>query len=106
MSDLNQLFVRSSNPPTVEIDPSCHSVYIRFKTARVHKTVSNDKPGIAVVAVDLDSRGEIIGVELVGVREFSIAAIRHILPLKLKRIDFDRAKFMPAACCNREAVTA
>lgn len=106
MSDLNQLFIRSSSPPTLEIDPSCHSVYIRFKTAHVHKTVSDNKPGAGVVAVDLDSRGEVIGVELIGVREFSIAAIRHSLPERMKRIDFERARFMPVAMCARETVPA
>jgi uncharacterized protein YuzE len=105
MSDLNNIFVPAV-PQTVEIDPSCHSVYIRFKSARVHKTVSNNKPGGSVIAVDLDSNGAVIGVELVGVREFSIATIRRHLPDRMKGMDFDRARFMPAACLSREPVTA
>jgi uncharacterized protein YuzE len=104
MSELNRMFVRSSAIPTVEIDPSCHSVYIRFKSARIHKTISNNKPGAAVVTVDVDSKGDIIGVELVGVREFSIAAIRSVLPTRMKQINFERARFMPtASCCHEPA---
>ena len=106
MSDLNQIFVPSSLPRTVEIDPSCHSVYIRFRMTRVNRTVSNSKPGTAVVAIDFDANDEIVGVELVGVREFSIAAIRHHLPQRMKQINFERARFMPVAMCAREAVPA
>jgi|SRR5208282_2972322 len=102
MSEMNRIFVNSSTPPTVEIDPSCHSVYIRFRTARVQRTISNNKPGVAVVAIDLDSKGQVVGVEMVGIREFSIANIRSFMPDKMREVNFERARFMPAASCRAE----
>lgn len=102
MSGFSGIIVNSSTPPTVEIDPSCHSVYLRFKSSKIHKTVSDNRPNHAVIAVDLDSKGEVVGVEMLGIREFSIAAIRRVLPANFRNIDFDRARFMPApmACAN------
>ena len=94
MSDFNSLVVKGGLPRTVEIDPSCHSVYIRFKTAKVHKTISRDSRG-TIVAVDLDAGNEVIGIELVGVKEVSIEAIRHHLPSQLRQANFERARFMP-----------
>ena len=94
MNDFNSLAVRSGPPRSVEIDPSCHSVYIRFKTAKIQKTISRDD-GPTVVTVDLDSNNGVIGIELIGVREFSIAAIRHFLPTRLRDVNFERTRFMP-----------
>jgi len=90
--DLNRLY---APPPkggklTVEMDYPSHSVYIRFKTAKIHKTISDDRAG-RVLAVDLDSHGEIIGIELVGVQDFSISQIRRMLPERLRKIDLDQA---------------
>ena len=78
----------------MEIDPSCRAIYIRFKNTRVHKTLSNPHAKDCIVTVDLDLNDAVIGVELIGVKEFSIAAIRHKLPEKMKDIDFERARFI------------
>jgi uncharacterized protein YuzE len=79
----------------VEIDSSCHAVYIRFKNAKVHKTLSDNRDG-AVLAIDVDSKGEIIGIELVGVRQLTISQIRRTLPERLRTIDFDEARWVTA----------
>ena len=102
MSDFNSLVIRATPPQTVEIDPSCSSVYIRFKRAKVNKTL-NRQSGKTIVAIDLDSNGEVIGVELVGVRNVSISALRHHLPERMKTMDFEKARFMPvtASPCSR-----
>ena len=96
MSKFNSIVLPASATPTVEIDPSCHSVYIRFKKARVHKTISSEEQG-KIMVVDLGSDNSVIGVELVGVKEFSISAIRHRLPETMQAIDFNKARFMPAS---------
>ena len=108
MNEINRLFVKSSSAPTVEIDPNCHSAYIRFSTQKVAKTLSQNKPNSAIMTVDLDAKGAVIGIELVGVKEFSISAIRHYLPERLKEINFERARFMPAPTFvrNRQTVLA
>jgi uncharacterized protein YuzE len=105
MNDLNQLIAPATGSLTVEIDSSCQSVYIRFKHAKVHKTLSDNRRN-AVLAIDLDSRGEIIGIELVGIQNLSISQIRRKLPDRLKEIDFDRARWVSAESCRSVLVPA
>lgn len=94
----NRIIIKDVPAPVIEIDPGAMAVYIRFRKAKVHKTISDDRSG-AVVAVDLDEKNQPIGLEVVGVREFSIKAIRKAVPTEFKRIDFEGARFMPAASC-------
>ena len=54
------------------------------------------------MAIDLDSKGQVVGVEMVGIREFSIANIRSFMPDKMREVNFERARFMPAASCRAE----
>jgi len=96
MSEMNQIVVRDKTPQSVEIDPSCHSAYIRFSNNKVKKTVADKRAG-AIISIDLDAAGHVIGIELVGVKEFSISAIRHHLPEQFRNVDFERARFTPAA---------
>ena len=96
MSEINQLYAPVTGKVTVEIDNSCHAVYIRFKTAKVHKTLSDDRDG-AVLAIDVDAKGEIIGIELVGIRQLTISQIRQKLPDRLKKIDFEEARWVTPA---------
>ena len=101
---LHQLLVQAAKPPTVEIDSSSRSVYIRFKTAKVHKTISDDRVG-AVLAVDLDGRGQIIGIELVGIRNLTIEEIRQNVP-ELKGVNFEKARLVSAAALRSEPMAA
>lgn len=92
-------------PTVIEIDPTCHAAYIRFKAAKVHRTISETKPG-PVMSIDLDKNGRVVGIELVGVKEFSIAAIRRRLPERFRNINFDRAGFVPTPHCRAEPIAA
>jgi len=71
--------------------------------ARIVKTVSEEKPGV-VFAIDLDSKNEIVGLELIGVREFSIGLLRKIAPIDTSKIDFEKARLVHAA--KRDQVEA
>jgi uncharacterized protein YuzE len=84
-------------PPTIEFDSSAMAWYIRFRSAKVAKTISEDTPG-CVYAIDLDADNRVIGFELLGVRHFSISAVRRITAIDTSKVDFERARFMPAAC--------
>jgi uncharacterized protein YuzE len=105
--DFNQLCVPApkGGKLTIEIDDSSHSVYIRFKTAKIHKTLSDHRDS-RILAIDVDSRGDIIGIELVGIQNFSIPQIRRRLPERFKKIDFDQAQWMSAASCRSDLVPA
>jgi uncharacterized protein YuzE len=105
MRDLNRMVIRNVPIPTLEIDPTCHAVYMRFKKGKVHKTLHDDRRG-AVVTVDVDANNEIIGVEMVGVTRFSIKAIRKLLPDRLKDVDLESASFVPASSCRADPVPA
>jgi uncharacterized protein YuzE len=65
MSEFERITINGA-PTVIEIDPSCHSVYVRFRTTKVHRTVSDSKRG-PVMAIDLDEKGQVVGIELVGV---------------------------------------
>ncbi len=84
-----------ATPPRIEFDPAVMGWYVRFKSAKVAKTISEDASGY-VYAIDLDSQGELIGFELLGVREFSIEMLLSIPLVDFSRTDFGRAKFVPA----------
>jgi len=86
--------------PTIEFDLSVGAWYVRFKNTKVAKTLcDDDKPGV-VAAIDLDSKNEVIGIELIGVRDFSIRQLRQISPVDTSGVDFERAKFVHAS--NRQ----
>jgi len=87
--------VKGSSPPTVEIDSCASSAYIRFqKSGKIARTVSEEKPG-AVVAVDLDAAGNVVGVELVGVREFSVAVLMSKAQIQAPKVDLSRTRYIP-----------
>jgi uncharacterized protein YuzE len=95
----------TGKPPTIEFDPSIDAWYVRFRTARVAKTISEDKPG-PVVAVDLDASNRVIGLEIIGVREFSIRWLRETAPFDLSGFDLEGAKFVhPGPRQTRQVAT-
>ena len=55
--------------------------------------LSEDKPG-PVVAVDLDASNRVIGLEIIGVREFSIRWLRKAASFDLSGFDLEGAKFI------------
>jgi len=52
------------------------------------------KPG-PVLAVDLDARNRVIGLEIIGVREFSLRWLRNVAHFDLSGIDLEGARFVP-----------
>jgi hypothetical protein len=103
----NRIVMRSTTAPTLEIDPASRALYIRFSRAKVHKTIADDKPrpGVTVTS-DVDARNNLIGVEILGVKEFSLKVIRRVLPEPLQNIDLESARFVPAASCLGETIPA
>ncbi len=104
MSEFNKITTHGV-PKVIEIDPSCRSVYIRFKTTNVHRTLSDSKRG-PMTAIDLDAKGQVVGIELIGIPNFSVNAIRRHFPERFKDLDLDRAEFMPAPACRAEPIAA
>ena len=95
MKTERQMFVvHTSQPPVVEVDPEAGAVYVRFKRARVARTVS--RPARTMhLAVDLDAQGEVIGIEAVGVDEFRLSRLLRMADVEAPRVDLAEARFRP-----------
>jgi len=93
MKHHNRIIVKSSTPPVVEFDGSIRAWYVRFSKRKVARTLSEDKPGV-VVTIDLDDRNEVVGVELIGVKEFTIGMLQKFAKIQAPNIDFERTRFV------------
>jgi uncharacterized protein YuzE len=94
--------IQSSTPPVIELDPAVSAWYVRFSRAKVVKTLSEDKPG-PVVTIDLDARGKVVGIEIIGVREFSIQTLIKLARIEAPNVDFSRARFVNAGTPDLQA---
>jgi hypothetical protein len=64
------------------------------------KSRHEEKPG-ALVNIDLDAQNRVVGVELLGIREFSISALEQLVP-RASKIDLNHARFVPAGYVPEE----
>lgn len=80
-------------PPTIELDPEVMSWYVRFSSAKIAKTISEDDAEGVVCVIDLDDRNQVIGFELLGVRELSITMLLKNPFIDLSKTDLQRATF-------------
>ncbi len=86
------LVVHSSQAPVVEFDPEAGAVHVRFKRARVARTVA--RPARTMhLAVDLDAQREVIGIEAVGVDEFRLGKLLRMADVEAPKVDFTEARF-------------
>lgn len=87
--------VPAKNPPIVEMDSQICAAYVRFSNKRVKETkvVSENT---CIVTIDLDSDGEVIGVELVGVKDFTIRPLLKLAGITVPEGMIDRASYVPA----------
>ena len=94
-TERHSLIVNSSAPPEIQVDTQAASVYIRFKKAVVARTVPLKFEHMHM-AIDLDINGGVIGIESVGITEFSIEVLLKRADVKAPNIDFSRARYVPA----------
>ena len=59
------LTVKSTRPPVVEFDGETGAVYVRFRRAKVARTLDRSTRALTLT-VDVDTHGEVIGVEVLG----------------------------------------
>jgi uncharacterized protein YuzE len=89
------IVVKCKVPPTVEIDTEASAAYVRFKRTKIVKTVRH-RVKWPIVTLDLDSRGEVVGVEFVGVKKFNLDYLLRQVPLKAPSRAIDRANYISA----------
>jgi uncharacterized protein YuzE len=87
--------VSTKRPPIVELDSSAHAAYVRFTKKRVAETkiVSEDRH---IVTIDLDSSGDVIGVEIVGVAEFSASSLLKLAGIAVPKALLAETSYIPA----------
>ena len=92
MKNVNVIQVVSKKAPIITIDPFTRAVYVRFSAKKVAKTI-NDCDGGVIVNFDVDARGDVVGVELIGVEKVSIAKMGKILSKRISNLpDLSKAE--------------
>src|SRR5438552_13376137 len=89
------LVVRSKAPPTVEIDTEASAAYVRFKRTKVARTFRHGSKW-PIVTIDLDARGDVVGVEFVGVKKFNLGHLLQGVPVKAQIQTIARATYVSA----------
>ena len=87
--------VTAEMTPRVEIDTEACAAYVRFSEKPVGSTKIVDVNN-RLVTVDLDDEGQVVGVEMIGVHEFTLEKLRENLPFKVSKKTFDRAQLVAA----------
>ncbi len=88
----NALIVTSKGPPTVDFDPEAGAAYIRFSNNKVERTIERAADEI-IVTVDLDRRGNVVGIEAIGCSEIVIQKIMMKAQVTAPKVDFSRTTF-------------
>ncbi len=92
MKNVNIIQVVGKKAPIITIDPFTQAFYIRFSSNKVAKTI-DDTDANAIVNIDVDAKGDVVGVELIGVAGVSIAKMGEILSKRISNLpDLSKAK--------------
>lgn len=75
----------------VEWDCDTLAAYVRFKSTKVAKTLSRPSRE-SCVTVDLDRKGEVVGIEIIGCREIQISKILSQAAVKADNIDYSKVR--------------
>lgn len=94
--------IASKEPPVVELDSEACCAYVRFSGAPVEKTLELESAHCTVTA-DLAADGSVVGIELVGVREFTLQNLMAGLGIKLTRKQLGQARYVSAKAALAEA---
>jgi uncharacterized protein YuzE len=87
--------VASSRPPIVEIDTGATAVYVRFGSGKVSRT-SPFGEADSLVTIDYDRQSRIVGIELIGAKEFGINYLLGDFPLQIDAAVLNRARYVAA----------
>jgi len=92
--ELQKFVVKSARPPVVEFDPEAMAVYVRYKSGKVARTI--ERPSRTMhLAIDLDAKGEVLGIEGIGMAELVIEQLLAAAKVETPRVDYSAARFVP-----------
>ena len=86
--------IANSPAPTIEVDSEAAAVYVRFRRTKIAKTISRPAKHMHL-AVDLDSNGEVVGLEAVGIKEFSMQLLFKAANIDTSGFDFSKLRYIP-----------
>lgn len=87
--------VNGAAPPVVELDPAADAIYVRFSRRAVARTVDQQAARM-VVTVDLDARGEVVGIEAIGSTRFTLRGLLDAAGVRAPKVDLGEAEFVMA----------
>ena len=94
-TEQHRFIAKTASPPIIEVDSQSKAVYVRFKRAAIAKTIPQESERMQV-AIDLDSRGEVIGIEAIGLTQFTLRGVLKLARVKVPEMDFSRTQYAPA----------
>ena len=89
------LKINADKPPVVELDSEALAAYVRFSSKKVVRTEPVTTDG-CIVTVDFDSANEVVGVELVGVKEFGITKLLKKVGVPISKRMAEETRYVPA----------
>lgn len=90
--EINLIQVSAKNPPVITLDSETKAVYIKFSKNKIVKTLDDSANG-AIITIDLDAKNNVVGVELIGVKRFTITGTVKMLSRKISGMpDLTNAK--------------
>ncbi|MBM3881487.1 MAG: DUF2283 domain-containing protein [Verrucomicrobia bacterium] len=89
------MMVNCKTPPTVEIDTKASAAYVRFKRAKIARTLRH-RAKWPIVTIDVDARGQVVGLELVGVKKFNLGYLLEQASVKATPDSLDRVNYVSA----------
>ena len=81
--------------PVVEIDTEATAAYIRLREGKVARTERYDSEK-GLVMLDFDVRDNVIGIEVVGLQEFSIRELIKQLPIRASDAVLNHTRYVSA----------
>jgi uncharacterized protein YuzE len=92
-TDTDHITVNSVVTPTIEVDNEIGAVYVRFKQGKVARTIV--RPCTAMhIAVDLDAKGGLLGIEAVGMRQIVITQILKLAAVSAPKLNLADAQIV------------
>ena len=92
--ETQKFIVKSARPPVVEFDPEAMAAYVRYKSGKVARTI--ERPSTSMhLAIDLDAKGEVLGIEAIGMEELVIEQLLQAAKVETPHVDYSAARFIP-----------
>ncbi|HEY5770279.1 MAG TPA: DUF2283 domain-containing protein [Terrimicrobium sp.] len=88
-TDLPGFVIPITEPPVVEIDTEATAAYIRVRT----EPFESER---GFVILDFDADGNVVGIEVIGLQEFSIRELIKLVPVQTTEALLDRTRYVSA----------